>query len=51
MARNLALKTNVHWFDVFPTHRLMTSAAALGGEVFLALEAFDLLFKNFDLLS
>ena len=34
-----------------PTHRLMTSAAALGGEVFLVLVAFDSLFKNFYFLS
>ena len=36
MARNLAVKTNVHWFDAFPTHRLMISAAALGNEALLA---------------
>ena len=27
------MKTNVHWFDGFPTHRLMISAAALGNDV------------------
>ena len=36
MARNLAVKTNLHWFDAFATHRLMISAAALGSEVLLA---------------
>ena len=46
-ARRSAAKTNVNWLDAFPTHRLMTFAAALGGEVLLALVAFDLLLKNF----
>ena len=36
VAKNLAVKTNVLWFDTFPTHRLMTSAEALGSEVFLS---------------
>ena len=26
----------MHWFDTFPTHRLVTSPAALGSEVLLA---------------
>ena len=51
LASNLSAKTNVHWFEALPTHRFMTSAAALGGEVLLALAAFDSLFMNFDFLS
>ena len=36
MARNLAVKINVHWFAAFATQRLMISAAALHSEVLLA---------------
>ena len=36
MARNLAVKTKMHWFDAFSIQRLMISAAALGGELLLA---------------
>ena len=35
MARNLAVKTKMHWFDTFTIQRLMISAAALGGELLL----------------
>ena len=37
----------MHWLDALPTHKLMTLAATLGGEVLLALMAFDSLLKNF----
>ena len=50
MARKSAAKTNVNWLDAFPTHRLMTLGAALGGEVLLALVAFDSLLNNFYLI-
>ena len=46
MARNLVVKTNMHWFDAFTTHRLMISDAELGSEVFVH-AAFYLLLKDF----
>ena len=44
------LKTDVDWFDSFPTHRLMIPTAAFSVEVLLALTAFDSLFQNFNFL-
>ena len=46
MARNLAAKTDVDWFDLFLTYRVLLHTAAFSGEVLIALTAFDSFSKS-----